>query len=100
MKSSTGIASALACGAILLAACSTPVAHREARVAAPAAAAAPAPADEVIADTAGGYVPPAPSGYTPFMPRQVIVPLPQGMDKFPDKTPNKAVLVSEQPVST
>jgi Ca-activated chloride channel family protein len=89
MKSSTGIASALAGGAFLLAACSSPVAYREARVAAP-----PPPASA-----------PAVAGFAtskPLMSQRMIVPmpLPQGMDKFSDKAPNKAMLVSEQPVST
>jgi Ca-activated chloride channel family protein len=47
--------------------------------------------------------PPAP-GFAPSIhaavTSKIFVPLPQGTDKFPDKEPNKTVLVSEQPVST
>jgi len=89
MKPSTGIASALACGVFLLAACSSP--H---------------PRDAIVMENVGGFAPPPPvpatarSTYAAVMPQQIFVPLPQGTDKFPDKEPNKTVLVSEQPVST
>ncbi len=96
MKPSTGIAAAVACGTFLLAACS-----------APPEAAPPMPLAEKPAPPA----PPAPSpsikAYVtqqraPFVSQRIIVPmpLPQGVDKFPGKEANKAVLVSEQPVST
>jgi Ca-activated chloride channel family protein len=40
------------------------------------------------------------SNYAAIMSPKIFVPLPQGADKFPDKDPNRTVLVSEQPVST
>jgi len=85
MKPSTGIASALACGVFLLAACSSPreAAYMDASIPPPPAPPAPASAN-----------------YAAIMQQRIIVPLPQGADKFPDKEPNKTVLVSEQPVST
>jgi Ca-activated chloride channel family protein len=49
-------------------------------------------------NAAGGqmaYAPPPPPPSA-----RIIMPLPQGTDKFPDKEANKPVLVSEQPVST
>lgn len=105
MKPSTGIASALACGVFLLAACSSPreAVYMDAQIPPPPAPPAP---ETVIADAAGGgFVAqrapaPAPANYAAIMQQRIIVPLPQGADKFPDKEPNKSVLVSEQPVST
>jgi Ca-activated chloride channel family protein len=49
-------------------------------------------------NAAGGqmaYAPPPPPPSA-----RIIMPLPQGTDKFPDKEANKPVLVAEQPVST
>ncbi len=103
MKPSTGIASALACGVFLLAACSSPreAVYMDAKI--PAPPAPPAPAMVIAGSTSGGFVAqraPAQANYAAIMQQRIIVPLPQGADKFPDKDPNKTVLVSEQPVST
>jgi Ca-activated chloride channel family protein len=104
MKPSTGVACALACAAFLLAACSSPdLARRQAE---PGQAAPPPPPAPVMAGaTSAGFASqraPSQSNYTAIIGQRIIVPmpLPQGMDKFPDKEANKAVLVSEQPVST
>ena len=104
MKPSTGIASALACGVFLLAACSSPreAVYMDAKI--PAPPAPPAPATMIAGATSGGFVAqraqaPA-ANYAGIMQQRIIVPLPQGADKFPDKEPNKSELVSEQPVST
>ena len=103
MKSSTGIASALACGVFLLAACSSPreAVYMDAKI--PAPPAPPAPATVSAGAASGGFVAQraqAPANYAGIMQQRIIVPLPQGVDKFPDKEPNKSVLVSERPVST
>jgi Ca-activated chloride channel family protein len=122
MKISTRIPCAVACATLLLAGCSSPpeVPVREAGLAKPAAPAptrvevdgqSPAPATVAVTgqrsvqqssisrkkNAAGGqmaYAPPPPPS------ARIIMPLPQGTDKFPDKEANKPVLVSEQPVST
>jgi Ca-activated chloride channel family protein len=107
MKPTTGIATTLACAAFLLAACSTPreALHPEPTVIAipppPPVAYAPAPASAgLTSDAFAMKRAPSQSNYAGIMSPRIIVPLPQGTDKFPDKEPNKAVLVSEQPVST
>ena len=112
MTRSTGTAAALACGAMLLAACSNPYpanpmqpAPRAEAAAAPAAPPPPVAAAPISVGVTGSSVAkraPHMSNYAPMPMAGIIVPqpLPQGADKFPDKDANKAVLVSEQPVST
>ena len=118
MTPSTGTAASLACGALLLAACSsslptatstssTPLAETASAPTAPPppvpapALAAPAP---MSASVTGSSISSRTAGVHNYAPHalKIIVqpPLPQGTDTFPDKDPNKAVLVAEQPVST
>ena len=134
MTRTTGTAAALACGAMLLAACSSPrpagpVPSAEqaenavapyavqpsvvagASATAPAIAPSPPPApialpgSSSVSVTGSSIVAKRAAGmprYAPMPSHRLVVPqpLPQGADNFPDKDPNKAVLVSEQPVST
>jgi len=117
MKTSTRItfplASTLACASLLLAGCSTQQAPQtSAAVRAtqeqyrnPAVPAAPAPSTwvAVTGSSVGAYGSnrraPLPHAYAPAA-TPWLLPLPQGVDRFPDQAPNKAVLAAEQPVST
>jgi Ca-activated chloride channel family protein len=126
MKSATAASGSLALSALLLAACSTQTAppaqnstveknvvaqvtsSGAAMPVAPAPAAPPAPmavgvsGSRISANSYGRskaplmYAPPP----APYMPPGMVIALPRGADKFPDKEANKSVLVSEQPVST
>lgn len=103
MKISTGTSITLAC-AMLLAGCSSPGAMRETVAAADTGAyPVPAPAIQsragVIAGLGAGVSAYASSQRAIMPPAPWLVP-PQATDKFPDKEAGKAVLVSEQPVST
>jgi len=86
--------------AALLAACSSPVNQQEQLV----KAAPPLPPHPVHyslpAPIAAPMVMPAHSLVARYAAAPVMMPLPQGADKFPGKEANKSVLVSEQPVST
>ncbi|MYN01144.1 DUF3520 domain-containing protein [Pseudoduganella sp. DS3] len=122
MKKTTVLAPVVAIGALALAACTSQVprltpANEASPVAAPpappAAPVPPAAADarakvavsgsrlnmqEMQRATPHAYAP-APSVVRPA-PLQLLAPVPQSADKFPDKEGNKSILVSEQPVST
>lgn len=113
MTRTTGTAATLACGAMLLAACSSPqpagtilpaplAEASTAPAAPPPPAIAPAPMSVGVTGNSVARRAPGLSNYAPMPSQRLIVPmpLPQGADKFPDKDANKAVLVAEQPVST
>ena len=111
MTRSPGTAAALACGAMLLAACSSPPPANSVQSAPQAEAAAPPPPPVTPAPLSVGVTgssiaaykrAPGVASYAPMPSQRIILPmpLPQGADNFPDKDANKAVLVSEQPVST
>lgn len=117
MTPSTGTAASLACGALLLAACSSPLPPATSTSSTPLAEAASAPAAPpppvpapalaaapISVGVTGSSISSRAPGLHNYAPHamKIIVqpPLPQGADTFPDKDPNKAVLVSEQPVST
>ena len=119
MKPAIAASGSLAVTALLLAACSTQtlslqqqgvagknvVSQTTSSTAMPGQA-PPAPAPVAVAGSslaayrrAPGpmmFAPPPP----PYMPPGFAIALPQGADKFPGKEANKAILVSEQPVST
>jgi len=105
MNSSTGTSITLAC-ALLLAGCSssqmtmreTAVAEDAGAYRGPVAAPAPAPPAPAIQSRAGVLAYSA--SQRAIMPPAPWLIVPQATDKFPDKEAGKAILVSEQPVST
>jgi Ca-activated chloride channel homolog len=119
MKKTVGFAPVAAIVMLALAACSTPAPVPVAATAPSVPAAPPAPPvppppspdnRAVIANVTGSRIaveqlarPAAPAhAYVPMMPAQPphYARVPESAGKFPDKDANKAVLVSEQPVST
>ena len=112
MKKIKGLAPVVAAGMLTLAACSTPdirpvfepapIAEKPQVPEAPPPMAVPPVSSSVNLTASRARSAAAPLGYAPAMtaPMPHLARLPQSADKFPDKDANKAVLVSEQPVST
>ena len=103
MRGSAGILSVFI-SAALLAACSSPVSEQgELTKAAPPPPphpvhyAMPAP---IVAPGAAPLAMQSRSLVAHYAPQPMMMPLPQGADRFPGKEANKSVLVSEQPLST
>jgi len=126
MKSSIARSSTVACGLLLLAACSGPITHtgtpqaRDGIVAEDvgAAPALPPPPPAPVVEAArsvtvtgarasqpsaiGRYkAASSPLAYAVPPPQlRILIPAPPGADRFPDKEANQSTLVAEQPVST
>lgn len=97
MKSSLAASSALALGAVLLGGCATPVAVNprvaQAELALPAPIAPAPPPMHAMAARQQMH------SFAP-MHSPIVAPIPQGMDKFPDREANKSLMAAEHPVST